>query len=291
MNSQENRKPARFNIISFDVEEYFMVSAFSSRVRFEEWPSFESRLDGCLDLILDILEERNVQATFFVLGWIGEKNPDVVRRIVRRGHEIGCHGYRHSLVYDMSTETFREDTRKAKRVLEDLIGGPVFGYRAPSFSITKRSLWALDILAEEGFLYDSSIYPVRHDRYGYPGFSRVPITMNTEKGGILEVPLPSLRFPGFNVPFAGGGYFRHFPFWFTDWGVRVVNRREGEQVVVYLHPWELDPEQPRIPCGALTRFRHYRNLHKTERRLRSILRRHRFSSFRSVFESRVVSHA
>jgi len=289
MDDQETGVESVVNVISFDVEEYFMVSAFSSRVRFEEWPSFESRLDGSLDRILDILEEQNVQATFFVLGWIGEKNPDAVRRIVRRGHEIACHGYRHSLVYDMGAETFREDTRKAKRVLEDLIGAPVSGYRAPSFSITKRSLWALDILVEEGFLYDSSIYPVRHDRYGYPGFSRVPVTMKTDKGEIFEVPLPSLRLPGITVPFGGGGYFRHFPLWFTDWGVRMANRRKGERVVLYLHPWELDPEQPRIPCGALTRFRHYRNLHKTERRLRAILRRHRFSSFRSVFGA-LVSH-
>ena len=278
------------NVISFDVEEYFMVSAFSSRVRFEEWPSFESRLDGNLDRVLDILEEQCVQATFFVLGWIGETNPGAVRRIVSRGHEIASHGYRHSLVYDMDADTFREDIRKAKRILEDLTGAPVFGYRAPSFSITKRSLWALDILVEEGFLYDSSIYPVRHDRYGYPGFSRVPVTMKTDTGVIFEVPLPSFRFAGINVPFAGGGYFRHFPLWFTEWGISMVNHQEGERVVVYLHPWELDPEQPHIPCGALTRLRHYRNLHKTESRLRTILRRHRFSSFRSVF-GEMVSHA
>lgn len=282
--------PPVVNILSFDVEEYFMVSAFSSRVRCEEWPSFESRVGGSVDRVLDILEERDVQATFFVLGWIGEKNPDVVRRIVRRGHEIACHGYRHALVYDMDREAFREDTRKAKRILEDLTGAQVFGYRAPSFSITKRSFWAIDILVEEGFLYDSSIYPIRHDRYGYPGFSRVPVTLDTEMGKMLEVPLPSLRFPGFNVPFAGGGYFRLLPLWFTEWGIRMVNDREGEGVVVYLHPWEMDPDQPRLPCGRLTRIRHYRNQHKTEGRLRTLLRRHRFSSFRSVFGSRVSSN-
>ena len=260
-----------------------MVSAFSSRVRFEEWSSFESRVGGNVDRILDILEERKVQATFFVLGWVGEKNPDVVRRIVRRGHEIGCHGYRHSLVYDMEQDAFREDTRKAKRILEDLAGAPVLGYRAPSFSITKRSIWALDVLVEEGFKYDSSVYPVRHDRYGYPGFSRFPVTMQTEKGNILEVPPPSLRLLGMILPFGGGGYFRHFPLWFTEWGIRLVNQQEGRGVVVYLHPWELDPDQPRIPCGRITGFRHYRNQHKTEGRLRALLRRHRFSSFRSVF--------
>ena len=283
--------PAVVNIVSFDVEEYFMVSAFSSRVRFEEWPSFESRVDGSVDRVLDILEEQNVQATFFVLGWIAEKNPGVVRRIFRRGHEIACHGYRHALIYDMNRDAFREDTRKAKRILEDLNGAPVFGYRAPSFSITERSLWAIDILVEEGFRYDSSIFPIRHDRYGYPGFSRVPVTLETEAGKMFEVPLPSLRFPGFNVPFAGGGYFRLFPLWFTEWGIRRMNRREGEGVVVYLHPWELDPDQPRLPCGRLTRIRHYRNQHKTESRLRILLRRHRFSSFRSVFGSQVSSHA
>jgi len=266
------------------VEEYFMVSAFSSRVRFKEWPTFKSRVDRSVELILDILDEHKVQATFFVLGWVGEKNPEVVRRIVRRGHEIGCHGYRHSLVYDMEQEAFREDTRKAKGILEDLTGLPVFGYRAPSFSITKRSLWALDVLVEEGFRYDSSIYPVRHDRYGVPGFSRVPVTLETKMGKILEVPPPSLRFLGVNVPFGGGGYFRHFPLWFTEWGIRLVNQREGGGVVVYLHPWELDPDQPRIPCGRITGFRHYRNQHKTESRLRTLLRRHRFSSFRSVFD-------
>ncbi|HAM33411.1 MAG TPA: polysaccharide deacetylase family protein [Deltaproteobacteria bacterium] len=260
-----------------------MVSAFSSRVRYDEWSSFESRVGGNVDRILDILEEQKVQATFFVLGWVGEKNPDVVRRIVRRGHEIACHGYRHSLVYDLEQDAFREDTRKAKRILEDLAGAPVSGYRAPSFSITKRSIWALDILVEEGFKYDSSVYPVRHDRYGVPGFSRFPVSMQTEKGNILEVPPPSLRLLGMIVPFGGGGYFRHFPLWFTDWGIRRVNRREREGVVVYLHPWELDPDQPRIPCGRITGFRHYRNQHKTESRLRTLLRRHRFSSFRSVF--------
>jgi len=265
------------------VEDYYMVSAFSSRVRFEEWSSFESRVGGNVDRILDILEERKVQATFFVLGWVGEKNPDVVRRIVSRGHEIGCHGYRHALAYDLGKEAFREDTRKAKGILEELTGAPVLGYRAPSFSITKRSLWALDVLVEEGFKYDSSIYPVRHDRYGYPGFSRVPVTIDTEKGKILEVPPPSLRFLGIVVPFGGGGYFRHFPLWFTDWGIRLVNQREGGSVVVYIHPWELDPDQPRIPCGRITAFRHYRNQHKTESRLHTLLRRHRFSSFRSVF--------
>lgn len=262
-----------------------MVSAFSSRVRFDEWPSFTSRVDRNVERILDILDEHKVQATFFVLGWIGETNPDVVRRIVRRGHEIACHGYRHRLVYDMNKVTFREDTRKAKRILEDLAGVPVFGYRAPSFSITKRSLWALDVLVEEGFKYDSSIYPVRHDRYGYPGFSRFPVTLETENGRMLEIPLASVRFIGINVPFAGGGYFRLFPMWFTDWGINMVNGREGGAVVVYLHPWELDPDQPHLPCGRLTRFRHYRNLNKTEGRLRNLLRRHRFSSFRSVFES------
>jgi len=262
-----------------------MVSAFSSVVRFKEWPTYTSRVDRNVELILDILDEHEVQATFFVLGWIGEKNPDVVRRIVRRGHEIACHGYRHSLVYDMNKVTFREDTRKAKSILEDLAGVPVLGYRAPSFSITKRSLWALDALVEEGFKYDSSIYPVRHDRYGYPGFSRFPLTLETENGRMLEIPLPSVRIVGINVPFAGGGYFRHFPMWFTEWGISVVNGREGGAVVVYLHPWELDPEQPRLPCGRLTRIRHYRNLNKTEGRLRILLRRHRFSSFRSVFGS------
>ena len=262
-----------------------MVSAFSSVVRFKEWPTYTSRVDRNVERILDILDEHMVQATFFVLGWIGETNPDVVRRIVRRGHEIACHGYRHRLVYDMSKVAFRDDTRKAKLILEDLAGVPVIGYRAPSFSITKRSLWALDVLVEEGFKYDSSIYPVRHDRYGYPGFSRFPVTLETENGKMLEIPPASVRFIGINVPFAGGGYFRLFPMWFTDWGINMVNGREGGAVVVYLHPWELDPEQPRLPCGRLTRFRHYRNLNKTEGRLRNLLRRHRFSSFRSVFES------
>jgi len=264
-----------------------MVSAFSSRVNFKEWPSFTSRVDRNVEQILDILDEYKVQATFFVLGWIGEKNPEVVRRIVRRGHEIGCHGYRHSLVYDMNKVAFREDTRKAKLILEDLAGFPVFGYRAPSFSITERSLWALDVLVEEGFKYDSSIFPVRHDRYGYPGFSRFPLTLETENGGVLEIPLSTIRFFGINFPFAGGGYFRLFPLWFTNWGISKVNVGEGEAVVVYLHPWELDPGQPRLPCGRLTRVRHYRNLQKTESRLRILLQRHRFSSFRSVFGLRV----
>lgn len=278
------------NILSFDVEDYFMVSAFSSLVEFDSWPSYESRLARNTDLVLEILAEFQVRATFFVVGWVGEKYPEVVRKIIKEGHEIGCHGYRHTLVYGMEPDEFREDVRKAKEILQDAAGVPVFGYRAPSFSIAKRSMWALDILVEEGFLYDSSIFPVRHDRYGYPEFSRFPVAVETGSGEIFEIPPSTLCFLGQNVPFGGGGYFRIFPFRFTEWAIRALNEREGQPAVVYLHPWELDPLQPRIPCSRLTRHRHYRNLDKTEQRLRSLLRSHRFSSVEDVYGLR-IAHA
>ena len=230
------------------------------------------------------------RATFFVVGWIAEKHPDLLKEIADRGHEIGCHSYMHRKIYDIGPDKFREDTKKAKEILEDLTGGPIYGYRAPSYSITKRSLWALEILLELGFTYDSSVFPIHHDMYGIPTAPRVPFLwdMNGDSPRIIEnlkaqisnprsrflveYPISTARIFGQKVPIAGGGYFRLFPYWFTRWALRKINDEEGQPFVFYLHPWEIDPDQPRFDhAGMLSKFRHYNNLHKTAERFRRLL--------------------
>jgi len=272
------------NALTFDIEDYFMVSAFSDRVPLETWGNHESRVARNTDKILDILDTHEVKATFFVLGWVAERFPGIVRRIQEEGHEIGCHSYIHRLVNQMTPETLREDTRKAKELLEDVSGAEVIGYRAPSFSITGDSMWAIDLLIELGFRYDSSIFPVRHDRYGIPGFSRsAGFIERAGKGAIFEVPLSTVRFLGVNVPFGGGGYLRLYPALLTEWGIRHLNTEEGRPSVVYIHPWEIDPGQPRLRGSAVSVFRHYVNLESTEMKLIRLLDRFRFAPVREVF--------
>jgi polysaccharide deacetylase family protein (PEP-CTERM system associated) len=255
-----------------DVEEYFQVDAFSDVIPVSAWGSFESRVEANTCRLLDLLDEHHVRGTFFVLGWIAERHAALVQAIAARGHEVASHGMSHQRVVIQSPEVFRRETRDSKRLLEDLIQAPVIGYRAATYSITRQSLWALDILQEEGFLYDSSIFPVRHDRYGIPDARTVPHRLETPGGkSIVEYPLTAVRILGMNLPVAGGGYFRLFPYSLTRWGLRRV-RAEGRPLVFYLHPWEVDPGQPRVEgARRRSRFRHYLNLDRTLPRLNRLL--------------------
>ena len=280
--------PARvINAMTVDVEDYFQVSAFDAHVPRAAWDSFESRVCRNTERLLGIFDEARVRATFFVLGWIAERFPALVSRIHAAGHEIASHGYGHRLVYTTSRDEFRDDVRRARDVIEAATGAPVEGYRAPSFSITRRSLWALDVLVSEGFRYDASIYPVRHDRYGIPGWPRHIHRVERAGGALWELPGSTASLFGINLPIGGGGYFRLLPYAWTRRGIARVNRREGAPVVFYLHPWEIDPAQPRIEAGRLSRFRHYRNLDKTEARLRRLLGEFRFAAASDVLDSRL----
>lgn len=270
------------NAMSVDVEDYFQVSAFEQAVDRSEWATRESRVCRNTERLLDIFDEYGVTGTFFVLGWVAEHHSALVRDIASRGHEIASHGYGHRLVYSQTPEAFRDDVRNAKRLLEDACGRAVVGYRAPSFSITDRSLWALDVLIEEGYHYDASIFPIRHDRYGIPNSPRQPYLLSRTSGVLAEVPGSTVRLGSTNLPVAGGGYFRILPYWWTRWGIARLNTVERQPAVFYLHPWEIDPEQPRIHAGAVSRFRHYRNLHKTEQRLRTLLGDFRFCSVQQL---------
>lgn len=274
------------NAMTVDVEDYFHVSAFADAIDPAQWPAMECRVEANTHRLMDLFDAHGVKVTFFVLGWVAERYPGLVREIVRRGHELACHGYSHQLVYRQSPQVFRAETSRSKDILEQTGQVQVLGYRAASYSITRASRWALDILAEQGFQYDSSIFPVRHDRYGIPGAGRWPYRLVLEGGGSLaEFPLTTVRWAGATLPMAGGGYFRLYPYWLSRAGLRHVNERDGMPFVFYLHPWEVDPEQPRIQAKALSRFRHYNNLHRCESRLRRLLRDFPFTTMQAVFAS------
>jgi polysaccharide deacetylase family protein (PEP-CTERM system associated) len=269
------------NALTIDVEDYFHVAALAPSISRDSWTARESRVVGNTHKLLDLFEEFGVQATFFVLGWVAERYPHLVKEIATRGHEIGCHGFSHRLVYEQSPEEFHEETLRSKNVLEDIIGTAVLGYRAASYSIISESLWALDILVDLGFIYDSSIFPVRHDRYGIPNAERVPHHLSTPgKKSIVEWPLSTAMAFGYRLPVAGGGYFRLLPYWFSRWGLASINRREQRPFIFYLHPWEIDPAQPRVSASGLSRFRHYTNLGRCEVRLRRLLGEFRFGTAR-----------
>jgi polysaccharide deacetylase family protein (PEP-CTERM system associated) len=258
------------NYLTVDVEDYFQVAAFEKVIAPESWHSYECRVEANTRAILRLFAGHDVKATFFIVGWIAERYPQLVQEIDAQGHEIGCHSYKHRKIYDLSPEEFREDTRQAKDILEQQTGKPVNGYRAPSYSITGKSLWALDILAELGFQYDSSIFPVYHDNYGIPDAPRYPYRL--EQQNMMEYPISTVKIFGQNIPIAGGGYFRFFPYWFTRKALARINTTEGQPFIFYFHPWELDPAQPRIQgAGARSRFRHYLNLDKTSKRLERLL--------------------
>lgn len=352
------------NALTIDVEDYFQVHAFSHVVRYEDWGNFESRVERNTQRILDLLavpsnleprtlnlEPRTpVRATFFCLGWIAERYPHLIKEIQAQGHEIACHGYAHQLIYRQSREEFREDIYKAKGILEDIIGREVIGYRAPSYSITNNSLWAFEVLAEEGFKYDSSIFPIRHDFYGIPDAPRFPFSVSLNGKGrtefkplestfnvehrtlnleqktpnlepsnpqsaiesprtlnvepsisnlepqtlnlehrtlnfICEFPLSTVRLANLNLPLSGGGYFRLIPYSLFKKGLKNINDRESRPFIFYLHPWEIDPDQPRIrEAGLKSRLRHYVNLNKTELRFKTLLKHFCFSSIYEVLK-------
>jgi polysaccharide deacetylase family protein (PEP-CTERM system associated) len=262
------------------------VSAFDRVVSRASWGERESRVVANTRRLLELFARFDVRATFFVLGWTAERAPDLVRQIVDAGHEVACHSYHHQLLYTLTPQQFREDIREAKSTIEQIAGRRVVGFRAPSYSITKSSLWALDVLIEEGYRYDASIFPVHHDRYGIPDAPRHAHVLTRPSGALLEIPASTVRLGGVNLPIAGGGYFRLLPYAWTRWGIRRVNRLEREPVVFYVHPWEIDPEQPRLRVGAPTRMRHYGGLAGTAGRLGRLLGDFKFDSISSALNFR-----
>jgi polysaccharide deacetylase family protein (PEP-CTERM system associated) len=286
------------NALTVDVEDYFHVSAFEGQIDPETWDAIPPRVEANTRRVLDLLAANGLTGTFFVLGWVAERFPGLVRAIQEHGHEIACHGYGHERILFQTPRDFSRDVAKAKAILEDITGRPVLGYRAPSYSITRQTLWALDVLIEQGFHYDSSIFPVTHDLYGLPGAHPHPHRIVRPGGEILEFPPTTLRLSFWGrtlaVPISGGGYLRLFPDWFLHWGLRHVNQSDGQPAALYFHPWEIDPGQPRIKAGWKSRFRHYHNLDKTEGRLRRLFARLDFAPMGAVLEQmgelHTVSH-
>jgi len=276
------------NALTIDVEDYFQVNAFARQIRFDQWGSYPLRVGDNTRRILDLLDEFGIKATFFILGWVAERLPQLVLDIHARGHEVGSHGYGHQLIYSIGPDVFRTDVQRAKNILETITGAPVNGYRAPSYSITRQSLWALDILIEEGFAYDSSIFPVYHDTYGMPDAPRFPHVISRPAGSIREFPLTTypVRWgtKEYRLPIAGGGYLRLLPAELLRRGIQAINRREGKPAVLYFHPWEIDPGQPRIKAGLKSCFRHYLNLARTETKIRHLLKTIKFSCMADVLQ-------
>ena len=272
-------------VLSVDVEDYFQVEAFARQVSRADWDKWPSRVVNNTQRTLDLCDQYGAKATFFVLGWVAQKFPALIADIQSRGHELACHSFWHRPVYSLTPDTFREDLRQARDAIQQAAGSAVSGYRAPTWSITAQSTWALDILVEEGFTYDSSIFPIRHDLYGIPGAERFPYRLKTQAGDLLEFPPATVKVLKAILPSAGGGYLRILPFPYTRWALRRMARENGRAVVIYFHPWEIDPEQPRIQSQAKSRFRHYTNLGSMETRLRHLMQSYRFQSFRDLIHS------
>lgn len=266
-------------VVSVDVEDYFHAESFSDIVERSRWDSYGSRVERNTRRLLEVLAKLNVRGTFFVLGWVAERFPGLVREIGAGGHELGCHSYWHRLIYKLDPAEFREDTRRAKDVIEQISGEPVRGYRAPTYSVVDGSLWALEILSELGFSYDSSIFPIQHDRYGIPDAPRAPFRFQTPSGSMTEFPITTFRLAGRNLPVGGGGYLRLLPQIYTRLGLQRV-QREGLPSVIYIHPWEIDPDQPRLAGRLSSRLRHYTNLSRTLERFQSVLQAGSYTSFR-----------
>ena len=279
------------NALTFDIEDYFQVSAFADRVEKGKWDQMPSRIEANTTKVLDLLSEAGCRATFFVLGWVAKTHPRLVRYIAERGHEIGCHSLEHRRVFELTRTEFAEDTRSAKRALEDASGVAVQGYRAPSFSITTASLWAFEILAELGFQYDSSIFPVKHPNYGVPEFSRFPFIVRTAAGNVVEFPMSTVEIARWRAPLAGGAYLRLLPYAYTRWGIRYLNELENRSACVYLHPWEIDPGQPRIDVNFSARLRHYIGLRGVEGKVRNLLRDFEFQSVGSLVQEIKREHS
>ena len=269
------------NALTIDVEDYFQVSAFAEHVRRSEWNSIECRIERNVERILALLADANAQATFFTLGWIAERYPLLIGRIGEAGHELASHGFNHRRASAQTRDEFLADIRLAKEILEDITGCHVRGYRAPSFSVGASNPWAFDAIAEAGYRYSSSIYPIRHDHYGMPD---APRFAHEVRPGLLEIPVSTLRMLRTNWPAGGGGYFRLLPYALSRWSIQRIHAYDGQPAMFYFHPWELDPDQPRIPgLGARTRFRHYVNLRRTAPRLTRLLRDFHWSRVDRVF--------
>ena len=277
------------NALTIDVEDYFQVSAFAPHIARSSWETRECRVERNVGRILEMLETRKTKATFFTLGWIAERYPALVRRIVDEGHELASHGYGHERASDLSEASFFEDVRRAKSILEDLCGIEVKGYRAPSFSIGAANLWAFDCLVRAGYRYSSSIYPIRHDHYGMPDSPRHAYQVRPE---LLEVPISTLRLLNRNFPSSGGGYFRLLPYQLSRWMLNRINEGEQRSGIFYFHPWEIDPDQPRIPgISSKTRFRHYVNIGRMEARLDQLLVDFRWGRMDHIFLGQVPVQA
>lgn len=272
------------NALSVDLEDYFHVSAFEGAVNRDNWPSYPSRIAENTRRLSRLLQDENVKATFFVLGWVAEHFPELVEELRGAGHEIATHGYEHRLVYEQTPEEFRSDVSRSLDILQGITGEKAIGYRAPSFSIVEETLWATEILQRLELRYDSSIFPARplvHNRYGLPGSSKKPYQI---RSGFWEFPMSSFRFLGMDFPVGGGGWLRHYPYEVTRWGVQSIND-EGCPAVIYVHPWELDPDQPRLNGGLWRQFLHYRNLDKTASRLRALFRDFQFAPISEVLNN------
>ncbi len=271
------------NALTVDVEDYFQVSALAPYIPRDQWETCSCRVEHNVERILGLLDDHDTKATFFTLGWIAERYPQLVRSIVDNGHELASHGYGHERVSDLTEIAFLEDIESAKKILEDLSGQEVKGYRAPSFSIGKGNLWAFDCLERAGYRYSSSIYPIHHDHYGMPD---APRFAHQVRRGLLELPVTTARFLARNWPASGGGYFRLMPYPLSRWLLSHVNRVDGQPAIFYFHPWEIDNGQPRIAgINAKTRFRHYLNLHRTEDRIRRLLADFRWGRVDGIFLS------
>ncbi len=265
------------HVLTFDVEEYFQVNAFASEARRREWESLESRVERSTEKVLGLLDRHRYRATFFVLGWVAERHAAIVQRIHAAGHEVASHGYGHELITSLSPDAFREDVRKAKKILEDVIGAPITGYRAPSFTIMPKTAWAQEVLVQEGYLWDSSIVPILHDVYGWPGANPFPHRIDTPSGPLFELPPSTVRAVGARMAVGGGGYFRFYPYPVLRRMLRRIEA-QGEPLIFYLHPWELDPAQPRMAGSRLSTFRHYLNLDRVEARLERLFDDFRFGA-------------
>ena len=277
------------NAMTVDVEDYFHVQAFAGVIGRSDWEIYPSRVERNTLRLLEIFARRQVQATFFVLGWVAERFPGLVRAIGTAGHRVGCHGYGHRVIYEGTKVEFRNDVRRARQIIENISGMPVISFRAPSYSITSKTLWAFEILGEEGFEYDSSIFPVIHDNYGIPDAPRFPYVKQLQCGRqISEFPPSTLRLFGSNIPVAGGGYLRLFPYRLTAWAIDHLNKAEKQPAMVYLHPWEIDPDQPRIAAPWLSRFRHYNNLDSTETKCQKLLDDFLWAPMEEVLSQRLV---
>ncbi len=270
------------NAFTIDLEEYFQVSKFEGVVARDRWDAMPARVRSNTIRILELLDEYQTSATFFTVGWVAHRYPELIREIARAGHEIACHGYWHRRVSDQAPEEFRQDIRQNKAVLEDAAGEPVQAFRAPTYSIVQSCLWAWDILIEEGFRVDSSVFPIRHHRYGNPHAHRFFHEIRRPAGSLIEFPLSTVRIAGNNIPIVSGGYLRVFPYAFTRFGIRRINEREKKPAVIAFHPWELDPHHPMPRIGALKRLRHTINIDTTERKLRQLLQEFQFGTMQAV---------